>query len=119
MKYMIMMFGEATAWEDKSPEWLGERHEFLWKQDQLLRDSGEYVDGAPLIDPTMATTVIFEEGSAVATDGPFAESKESIVGYWIVDTDGEARAIEIASEVVAFIERPMEIRRVMDEQPEV
>ena len=52
------------------------------------------------------------------TDGPFAEVKESLAGYWIVDVS-ENRAIEIASQVVAFIEYPMEVRRIMDEAPEL
>jgi hypothetical protein len=50
----------------------------------------------------------------VPTDGPFAEVKESLAGYWIVDTT-EERAVEIASQVVAVIEFPMEVRQIMDE----
>jgi hypothetical protein len=54
----------------------------------------------------------------VPTDGPFAEVKESLAGYWIVEVD-EERAIEIASQVVAYTEYPMEVRRIMhgDEAP--
>lgn len=114
MKYMIMMFGEAaTMWENKSPEWINEMREFMQKTDQDLRNSGEWVDGQGLADGGTAKTVVFKDGAPVPTDGPFAESKESLVGFWIVDVDSEARAIEIASEVVAFIERPLEVRRVM------
>jgi len=50
----------------------------------------------------------------VSTDGPFAEIKESLAGYWIVEVS-EQRALEIASQVVAVIEYPMEVRRIMDE----
>ena len=50
------------------------------------------------------------------TDGPFAEVKESLAGYWIVEAS-EDRALEIASRVVAYTEYPMEVRRIMDEQP--
>ena len=53
--------------------------------------------------PSQAKTVDIENGIPVATDGPFAESKESLAGFWIVDVADEARAIEFASEVVAFI----------------
>jgi hypothetical protein len=55
----------------------------------------------------------------VVTDGPFAESKESLAGYWIVDVDSEVRALEIAKHVVAFTEGPIEVRQVGDRPPEV
>lgn len=51
------------------------------------------------------------------TDGPFAEIKESLAGYWILEVS-EERAIDIASQVVAYTHYPMEIRRIMDEAPE-
>ena len=51
----------------------------------------------------------------MATDGPFAEIKESLAGYWIIDAD-EERALEIASRVVAYTEYPMEVRRIMDDR---
>jgi hypothetical protein len=53
----------------------------------------------------------------VSTDGPFAEIKESLAGYWIVEASQE-RAIEIASRVVAYTEYPMEVRRIRDEPPQ-
>jgi hypothetical protein len=49
----------------------------------------------------------------VPTDGPFAEIKESLAGYWILDVD-EDRALQVASRVVAYTEYPMEVRRIMD-----
>ena len=49
-----------------------------------------------LIDPTRATTVRFTDGAPVPTDGPFAEIKESLAGYWLIEASHE-RAVEIAS----------------------
>jgi hypothetical protein len=49
----------------------------------------------------------------VPTDGPFAEIKESLVGYWVIEAD-EERALQIASQVVGYTEYPMEVRRIMD-----
>src|SRR6266849_1081013 len=84
--------------------------------DGELREAGELVASQGLADPSQAKTVRFQNGVPVPTDGPFAEVKESLAGYWIVDVS-EDRAIEIASQVVAFIEHPMEVRRIMDEPP--
>jgi hypothetical protein len=71
------------------------------------------------VDGSQAKTVRIQNGIPVATDGPFAESKESLIGYWIVDVESEARAIEIASRVVAFIQAPVEVRQIPDAPPEM
>ena len=119
MKYLIMMFGDqATMMETRSTEWIRSMIGFMKDLDQELRDAGEYVDGQGLVDPTQAKTVRFENGAPVVTDGPFAEAKESLAGYWIVDVEDEARALEIASRIVAVIEGPVEVRQVMDAPPD-
>ncbi|HZD17397.1 MAG TPA: YciI family protein [Actinomycetota bacterium] len=118
MKYMIMLFGDqATMVQTRTPEWIREMIGFMQGIDQELRDSGELVDSQGLVDPTQAKTVRFQEGVPVPTDGPFAEAKESLAGYWIVEGT-EERALEIASRVVAFIEGPVEVRQVADAPPE-
>lgn len=118
MKYMIMMFGgTGMSLADRSPEWIKNMHETLVKMDTELRDSGVLVDSQKLIDPSQARTIRFQNGVPVPTDGPFAEAKESLAGYWIVEVP-EERAIEIASQVVAVTEYPMEVRQIMDQPPE-
>ena len=114
MKYMIMMFGGVgAATQNRSPEWITGMNELLMKLDTELKESGECLAGEALVDPSQAKTVHFINGAPAATDGPFAEVKESVVGYWIVDVS-EARALEIASQVVAYTQFPMEVRRFMD-----
>jgi hypothetical protein len=115
MKYMIMMFGGIGASvQGRSPEWVGGMHELMMKLDAELREAGELVASVKLQDPGQARTVRFADGAPVPTDGPFAEVKESLAGYWIIDAD-EARAVEITSRVVGYTEFPMEVRRIMDE----
>jgi hypothetical protein len=119
MKYMIMMFGGmAASLESRTPEWISEMHQFMMKMDGELKESGEVVASAGLVNPSQAKTVRFQNGAPVPTDGPFAEIKESLAGYWVVEAS-EQRAIEIASQVVAFIEHPMEVRQLMDEAAEM
>jgi len=114
MKYMIMMFGGlGAAIQDRSPEWIVSMHELLMKLDTELKESGECVASESLADPGQAKTVRFSGGAPVPTDGPFAEVKESLAGYWILEVD-EERALQIASQVVAYTEYPMEVRRIMD-----
>jgi hypothetical protein len=114
MKYMIMMFGGiGAATQHRSPEWIAGMHELMMKLDTELKESGECVASEALTDPGQARTVRFVDGAPVPTDGPFAEVKESLAGYWILDVD-EERAVQIASQVVAYTEYPMEIRQIMD-----
>src|SRR6202795_1544150 len=119
MKYMIMTFGSAEAGvEAMGREWMREMVAFMHRLAKALRESGEPVAEEGFAGGSLAKTVRFENGIPVPTDGPFAESKESLVGYWIVDVESEERAIEIASRIVAFVKAPIEVRRVMDAPPE-
>lgn len=119
MKYMIMMFGDQSGMADKSADWITEMIEFMGTLNDDLTKSGELVSAEGLADASQATTVRFDSGVPVATEGPFAESKESLAGYWIVDVESQARAVEIASRVVAFIHEPVEVRQIMDAAPEL
>jgi hypothetical protein len=119
MKYIIMMFGGVGAtMENRTPEWITSMQELMMKLDGELKEAGELVAGHGLVDPGQAKTVRFQGGAPVPTDGPFAEIKESLAGYWIVEAS-EERAIEIASRVVAFTEYPMEVRQIMNESADL
>ena len=121
MKYIIMMFGDQSGMESQTPEWIKEMFHFMHTFNEDIMKSGEFVDAQGLADASQAKTVRFKNGIPVATDGPYAESKESLAGFWIVDVDSEARAIELASKVVAFIgpagAPPIEIRQIGEARP--
>jgi hypothetical protein len=116
---MIMMFGDqAGLMETRSPEWIREMIQFMHGLNDDLSKAGELVSAEGLADASQAKTVRFLDGAPVPTDGPYAESKEALAGFWIVDVENEARAIEIASRVVAYIECPVEVRQVGDRPPD-
>jgi hypothetical protein len=120
MKYMIMTFGSAEeGMATMGKEWMREMIQFMTRLDEDLKKSGELVSAEGLMDGSTAKTVRFENGAPVPTDGPYAEAKEALVGYWIVDVESEKRAVEIASKIVAFVKVPIEVRRVADAPPEV
>ncbi|MET4581948.1 hypothetical protein ABIE21_001438 [Conyzicola nivalis] len=105
MKYMIAMFGSASEMgATKTPEWINEMIAFMIDIDVRLRASGEMVYNEGLADGSQAKVVRLENGQPVATDGPFAEAKESIIGFWIVDVASEERALEICGEIVQWSE---------------
>jgi hypothetical protein len=120
MKYMVMMFGEAASMLETQPtEWVREMIQFMHDLNDDLVKRGELVSAEGLTDGTEATTVRYENDAVVAGDGPFADSKQSIIGYWIVDVDSEQRAVDIARQVVGFTHGPIEVRRVAEGPPEV
>ncbi len=88
-----------------------------------LEESGELVGGEALAWPD-ATRIVRSDGKSapVVTDGPYAETKEQLAGFQIVDVDSLERAIEIAARVSAVpgpggvpIQQPIEVRPVMDD----
>ncbi len=101
MRYMLMMHaprgdGEygITRW---SPDALKAHIQFMHDLGKDLNASGEWVDGQGLAAPGEARIVRADpKGLPVVTDGPFAEAKEFLAGYWIVEVDSTERAYAIA-----------------------
>ncbi len=105
MKYILLMHygieGVAPI-SEWTPEDIAAHIAFQHQLGTELQVAGEFVDGQGLADPSQAVTVRWDGTSApVVSDGPFAESKEFLAGYWTVDVDSHARAIEIAAKASA------------------
>jgi hypothetical protein len=116
---MIMMFGDAASMmQARSPEWITEMIAFMRQLDKDLRTSGELVFDLGLADGSTAKTVRLEEGGgAVTTDGQVAGPGASLIGFWVVDVENEARVLEIASQIVEYA-GVVEVRLVPDAPPE-
>jgi hypothetical protein len=116
---MLMMFGDADVMMgERSPEWIREMIAFMKSFNAELEKSGELVEARGLEFPSTARTVSLVDGQVVVSDGPFAEAKEALAGYWVFEVADEARAIELAGQVVAWADR-VELRKVADAPPEV
>jgi hypothetical protein len=118
MKYMIMTFGGQSGLAERSPEWIQRMIAFMKRIDVELADSGELVIQQGLADPSQAKTVTVQEGAVGATAGPFAAASQSLAGFWIVDVENEARAIEIAARIGQAADAAIEVRQCMDAPPE-
>jgi hypothetical protein len=118
MKYMLMMFGDAEVMtRERSPEWVAEMMAFMGGFNAELEKSGELVEARGLAYPGTAKTVSLVDGQVVVSDGPFAEAKESLAGFWVLEVESEQRAIELASQVVVWAGR-VELRETQDAPPE-
>src|SRR5690242_12290010 len=106
MKYMMMMFGDAeTMMAQRSTDWVREMIAFMESFNTELSANGEMVAAEGLAFPSTAKTVSLSDGQVVVTDGPFAEAKESLAGFWILDVKDEARAVELAGRVAVWAQQ--------------
>jgi len=117
MKYLIMMSGSAEQMVGtQSKEWIQEMITFMRRLDQELTDSGELVYQQGLADPSTAKTVTLDNGSTVVSDGPYAEAKESLIGFWVLDVGSEDRVYEVAGRIASYAGQ-VEVRPALDAPP--
>jgi len=97
VKYLLLIYQNPAAVEEL-PE--SEKQALMAEADALVDEltrAGEWVGGEGLAHPATAKTVRVRDGQPIVTDGPYAEAKEQVVGYCIVDCDTMERAVEIAA----------------------
>jgi hypothetical protein len=104
MKYMLLMQATQTNWASfgtMPPEDIKAHIQFMKTLNVDLAASGELVSAEGLTGPEAAKQVRAREGGGapIVTDGPFAEAKEFLAGYWILDCKTPERAIEIAARI--------------------
>jgi hypothetical protein len=75
-----------------------------------LRSAGAWVFGGRLHEPESATVVQMSDGEVLTTDGPFAESKEHVAGFYIIEAEDLDAALDWASKASAAVGRPIEVR---------
>ena len=114
MQYMLLIYDDESAWQRMSKEEAdGLMGEYFAYTDEL-RERGAFVEGAPLQPTATATTVRIREGEQLVTDGPFAETKEQLGGYYLIDCDTLDEAIEWAGKVPSARLGSIEVRPVME-----
>jgi hypothetical protein len=97
MKYLCLAYEEESTLSDLSEdEWRALRAETL-AYVEALRSSGHLLEARPLQSATQASMVRVRDGAITVTDGPFAETKEQIGGYFLIEADGFDEALRIAA----------------------
>ena len=111
MKYMLLVYLDENVWSE------AERNECYLKSAQLAQDlhsSGKYLDASPLHPIATATSVRVRSGKPLVTDGPFAETREQLDGYYLINARDLDEAIAIAGRIPAATVGTVEIRPVME-----
>jgi hypothetical protein len=101
---------EGEEREPASEEQMRETYQRLASIEQEMSTSGAWVFSARLHGPETATVIRVAGGNALTTDGPFAESKEHLAGFYMIDAEDLDAALGWAAKVSEAIGRPIEVR---------
>ena len=114
MRFMMLMIplGYETAAPGTVPP--AEHVAAMMKYNEALKEAGVLLSLDGLHPPSAGARVSFKSGKPTVTDGPFAESKEVLGGYWMIQVDSRQEAIEWASRCPALDNEIIEVRQVFE-----
>ena len=111
MKYSLLIYSDEKAWTED------ERQHCFAESTQLtheLRARGQYLGASPLQGVATATSVRVRDGKRLVTDGPFAETREQLGGFFLIEAKDLNEAISIAARIPGARKGTVEIRPVME-----
>ncbi len=114
MRYMLLIYVDPNGAPTSADEQAKMHADYGTFTEKILA-SGEMLAGDGLLGVDVATTVRVRGGSTTSTDGPFAETKEVLGGFYMVDVVDLDRAIELAAQIPAVTSGSIEIRPVMEQ----
>jgi hypothetical protein len=114
MRYLCLIYDEEAKInempKDESDAFMGEYFAFT----EGIRESGRYVAGEALHPVSTATTVRIRNGKLSTTDGPFAETKEQLGGFYLIEARDLNEAIQVAAKIPSVRYGSIEVRPVVD-----
>jgi hypothetical protein len=111
MKYMLLIYADEQSWTDD------ERERCFSESTQLTHDlnaAGQYLGASPLHPVATATSVRVRNGKRLVTDGPFAETREQLGGYFLIEAPDLDAAINIAARVPGARKGTVEVRPLLE-----
>ena len=117
MKYMLLICRDEPVWDKLA---VTERQQIYMdtvKIQEELTARGQYLAGHPLYPSSAATSVRVRDGKRLVTDGPFAETREQLGGYMLIDVKDLDEAITIAGRIPLARTSTVEVRPVRDGAP--
>jgi hypothetical protein len=115
MKQYLLSVHYVDGAEPPSPEQMQDMYRDVETFNQKLRDNGSWVFGCGLHEPSSATVVQMRDGEFLMTDGPFAEAKEHLGGFWVVKAPDLDGALAWARQATVACQGPVEVRPLQDE----
>ena len=112
MQYLLLIYGEPSTTEPTQDEWNATMTEYN-AYTEWLREKGEFIAGEALQPVTDATTVSVRDGRRIVTDGPFAETKEQLGGFYQIEAPDLDAAIEAAARIPGARWGKIEVRPII------
>jgi hypothetical protein len=112
MQYMLLIYGAESDWQRLSEAEQGRIFAEYGKFTQEIVASGHFKAGDPLEDISTASTVRVRDGKVLTTDGPFAETKEQLGGYYLIEAANLDDALRIAARIPSARFGSIEVRPV-------
>ena len=113
MQYMLLIYEDESLWTTRTEEQKqGIMQEYFKFTDDIVQ-SGHFKAGDPLEPTHTATSVRIRDGKTLTTDGPFAETKEQLGGYYLVEAADLDEAIAMAARIPSVRDGTIEVRPVM------
>ncbi|MBW4459051.1 MAG: YciI family protein [Nodosilinea sp. WJT8-NPBG4] len=107
MKYMLLIYSDENVWAEGEQE---RCYQDSVKLTQELQAKGQYLGASPLQSVATATSVRMRDGKRLVTDGPFAETREQLGGYFLIEAEDLDDAIAIAGRIPSAHKGTVEIR---------
>ena len=117
MQYMLLIYGDEKSWATMPADQLKKMYADYGAFTDELVASGAMRAGSELSPVATATTVRVRNGRVQATDGPFAETREQLGGYYIIEVDHLDQAIKWAAKIPSALGGSIEIRPLVEDQP--
>ena len=114
MKFLLTIYGEESGWGNASPEEIGQVMAAYEAFGRAAAEAGVLVGGEGLQPTSTATTVRVRDGETLTTDGPFAETREQLGGYYLLDSSDLDDAIAWAARIPGAQNGSVEVRPVMN-----
>jgi hypothetical protein len=111
MRYMLLIYADEQAWTETERERCYEESTELAHE---LKSKGQFLATSPLQPVSTATSVRIRDGKRLVIDGPFAETREQLGGFFLVDAKDLDEALEIAARIPAARKGTVEIRPVVE-----
>jgi hypothetical protein len=118
MKYLCLIYSDESQYPRMSPQDLGAMMGEYMAFGADIQKSGNYIGGNRLQPTQTATTVRIRNGKMSTTDGPFAETKEQLGGYYLVEAKDLNDAIQIASRIPGARHGSVEVRPIAELPPQ-
>ncbi|MGH7415715.1 MAG: YciI family protein [Candidatus Rokuibacteriota bacterium] len=117
MKYMLLICRDEQTWDRLSATERQQVYGETLQLSQELQARGQYLEGFPLHPSSSATSVRVRDGKPLVTDGPFAETREQLGGYMLIDVKDLDEAIAVAVRIPLARTSTVEVRPVREGPP--